>query len=63
MDGGRIFHGAMLAVIAYWLMALLIIFRRPHSPTPGDLFVIRLGYPLIFLTVEVVGPIVWAMRG
>jgi len=63
LDGGRMFQRAMIAVLAYWLMALFIILRRPRSPTPGDLLVIRLGYPLIFLTVEVVGPIVWALRG
>ena len=63
LDGGQFLHIAMLAFLGHWITIAMVILRRPRSPTPGDLLIVRYGYPIILLAVAVFGPIVWAARG
>jgi hypothetical protein len=43
LDAGRMQALCTFALIGYWAGILLILLRRPHSPTPGDLAYIRFG--------------------
>src|SRR2546423_2286011 len=45
LDGGV--HARMYACVAagYWLVVAIIVFRRRHRPTTGDLTFIMVGYP------------------
>ena len=47
-DCGEWARTVLLTVVAFWIMALIVIVRRPHNPTAIDLMVIRYGYPAIF---------------
>ena len=50
------------AVVAFWLGALLIVFRR-REPTRGDVLVVKWGFvPLLLLACYVAG-VVWRARG
>lgn len=52
-----------LAVLGFWAGAALIIARRPSTPTPADLALIRVGFlPLLGLAAPVV-LLVWRLRG
>jgi hypothetical protein len=63
LDGGRAFHVATIAAIAYWLMTALVFARRPKSPTYLDLLTIRYGYIATLLIVRSIGPIIWKHLG
>ena len=53
LDGGDIFNMCLIALVAFWVGALIIGVRRPQTPTRSDLVFIRFGYfPLCVLTVS-----------
>jgi hypothetical protein len=63
LDGGRAFSFFGVALLAHWIGILLIIWRRPKTPTELDLSVIRIGIlPIIFIEC-VIAPIVWSAIG
>jgi hypothetical protein len=53
----------LLAVmtVAFWCGVLLIIRKRPTSPTKGDLIFIRLGPLGMFLVFAIVGSLTWGI--
>jgi hypothetical protein len=63
LDGGLTLHMAMLAVIAFWLAFGIVIARRPLAPTRSDLFLVRYGFLLAFVTILIVAPYVWKAMG
>jgi hypothetical protein len=69
LDGGHIAHTTGIAVLAFWTGAAVIIFRRPTTPTPTDLWLIRFGFlPLIVVTFALAEWIwswhwIWRIRG
>jgi hypothetical protein len=63
LDMGETLHAVMVAVVAYWLAFGVVLFRRPGSPTPGDLRLVRHGFLLVFLIVFTVGLKVWHAMG
>jgi hypothetical protein len=44
LDGGQLGRFCLFVLVPYWIVAILILMRRPSSPTPLDLTVIRFGY-------------------
>ncbi len=44
LDGGRTLRGVIMAVAGYWGGAVMILRRRPHSPSTGDVNYISLGF-------------------
>jgi hypothetical protein len=51
LDGGDAFHFCLVALLAFWVGAVIICVRRPQTPTRSDLLFIRFGYlPLCILT-------------
>ena len=59
LDGGRTFHAALVAAIAYWIGLVVIAFRRPRSPTAVDIFLVKYGFLFVLPIVLTVGPMVW----
>ncbi len=51
LDMGETFHAAVIAVVAYWLAFVVVVFRRASCPTRGDLLFVRYGFLLIFVSV------------
>jgi hypothetical protein len=52
LDMGQRETGCDIALIGFWAGVILILLRRPHSPTRVDLFYIRFAViPLVFATV------------
>jgi hypothetical protein len=50
LDGGQLSRWVVFSIIAYWLMALVIVICRPRSPTRGDLIAIRFGFLFILMS-------------
>jgi hypothetical protein len=48
LDLGQVALASMCAMVGFWIGVLLIVLRRPRSPTKADLLIIRLG-PLFFV--------------
>jgi len=44
LDGGATARVFGIALIAFWLGAIVLIWRRPHSPTATDIKLLRFGY-------------------
>ena len=63
LDGGRSFGFLKVALIGHWIGILLIIGRRPHSPTKVDIFLIRWGVLLLLLVAAGIAPFIWLMIG
>ena len=54
LDWGQTNTGCTIALFGFWIGVALILLRRPHKPTRGDLVYIRFGIPvMVFLTVPI----------
>jgi hypothetical protein len=63
LDGGRSFEFFKVAFAGHWIGILIIIGRRPISPTKADIFFIRWGLPVVMLATGLVAPFIWSMIG
>jgi hypothetical protein len=63
LDGGRTFGFFKVAVLGHWVGILMIIGRRPISPTKWDIFFIRWGVLLLLTAAGLIAPLVWAIIG
>ncbi len=63
LDGGQIFRVCAIAALGYWIAVVVIMWRRPVSPTPTDLGFIRYGFWLLILLTKVIAPVVWRLVG
>lgn len=62
IDAGVSFELWWRAVIAFWGTVILMILRRPHTPTKVDLFLVRWGFiPLFLLLTPVVLVLAWRL--
>ena len=51
LDGGQIFRLIAIATTAFWVMALLILFRRFGRATNSDILLVKWGiWPLLLIT-------------
>ena len=56
LDGGHLTRIGGYSMIAFWLGALAIVWRRPERPTLFDLAYVRMGYlPILGIAVLVSG--------
>ncbi len=63
LDGGDVFHACLVALLAFWVGAIIIGVRRPQTPTRCDLVVIRYGYiPLCILFYRSM-QYIWRLKG
>jgi hypothetical protein len=52
-----------ISLLAFWPVAVLIIARRPLSPSAVDLRFLRFGFLGIFIIIAVIlGPLIWHFR-
>ena len=61
-DNGDLLRWVILSIIAYWILALIIVIRRPQSPTRFDLAAIRSGFIVIFLLVIAFTGVAWFLN-
>jgi hypothetical protein len=63
LDMGESFNAFKIAFLAHWLGILLIIARRPTSPTKTDIVFIRWGTPILLFVTGLLAPYVWNLIG
>lgn len=63
LDMGRAFGFFRVALIAHWMGIIVIMGRRPTSPTKVDILFIRWGILPLFLLSVWLGPLVWRIIG
>ncbi len=63
LDFGQFRQASGIASVGFWVGAILILLRRPLSPTKADLTFIDMGLLLVVALGVPVAYIVWAMRG
>jgi hypothetical protein len=63
LDGGRSLQFFVVALIGHWLLIVLIVARRPLSPTKIDLICIRSGLPLLLIVIGIIAPAIWSIIG
>lgn len=51
------------SLVAYGALILLILLRRPSSPTRQDLLIVKWGLLILFLAGLIIYPAVWKWRG
>ena len=63
LDGGGVAQLCGIAMVAFWIGAVVLIWRHPQTPTRVDLELIRFGYlPVVVLTCFITSG-VWRIRG
>ena len=62
-DCGQVFQIWAIAMAAYWTGAIVIMARRPATPTRVDLFLIRWAFPFIFILAIPLTTLIWKARG
>ena len=63
LDMGQSFGFFKVAFLGHWVGILLIIGRRPLSPTKVDIFFIRWGILLLLAITGGIAPLVWKIIG
>jgi hypothetical protein len=63
LDGGVLFRVWCIAFLAFWAAVLLIVLRRPISPTRVDILLIKCGFIPMFIVAFCVSPGVWSYLG
>lgn len=62
LDMGEMFSFFLYALAAYVVLLLLVLLRRPSSPTATDLLVIRWSLPFLLMLSALLCPMVWRWR-
>lgn len=63
MDGGRCTRFVVLAMFAYWVGLLIMVLRRPQSPTRADLALASIGFLLLLFVIAPLWAIVANLLG
>ena len=63
LDAGESINTFLYSLVAYVVLLLLIMLRRPAIPTRFDLLLIGWGLPILFFSGLFLYPLVWHMRG
>jgi len=62
-DSGQLLQWTLFAAVIYWIMAALIVSRRPQTPTKWDLIFLRSGFVIILPVSILATSLVWSWRG
>jgi hypothetical protein len=57
LDGGRLFRICLIASAAQWACTMLIVLRRPQSPTKPDLLVVGFGVLALMAAAVLIAPL------
>ncbi len=63
LDGGRSFVFFEVAFVGHWIGILLIMGRRPLTPTRFDLIYVRYGVIINLVLAGIIAPAVWSLIG
>lgn len=63
LDGGTTAQICGIALVAFWGGAVVLIWRRPQSPTQTDLALIRFGYLPLTMLAFFLAHFIWSVRG
>lgn len=63
LDGGRLFQTVIYATAAYWVGALIIMFRRGPDYTRADWILLRWGYIPLCIISGYLTHWIWHLRG
>jgi hypothetical protein len=63
MDGGQSMQFVIAALFVYWCTVLMIVFRRPTTPTKGDLWLVTYGFFFFLVVVPFCMIGGWILRG
>ena len=58
LDFGQTLRASFVAALAHWAAIALIITRRPSSPTPLDLALVRYGFWVMIILLWLIAPVV-----
>jgi len=59
LDGGTTARICGIALVAFWGGAVVLIWRRPLSPTKTDLMLIRFGYLPLAISINFLLHYIW----
>ena len=62
-DSGDFLRSVILSILGYWIVALIIVLRRPTLPSRFDLAVIRSGFIVILFIVVALISTAWLLKG
>jgi hypothetical protein len=63
-DGGGLLQMWCFSMAGFWGTFILVISRRPQSPTKTDLFFVRWSFPILFpFGTMLIAGLVWRLRG
>jgi hypothetical protein len=62
-DGGMMLGNSLVALAPCWSLTLLVLLRRPSTPTPLDLKVVRFGYLASWILLILLSPLLALMTG
>ena len=63
LDGGQIFSFWLIAIVAYLVPAIMIIYRNSKSVNKVDLFYLKFGSLIILILAPIIINIVWIYKG
>ena len=63
LDFGQAAQICGIALLAFWSGVLVLIWRRPLTPSPLDLSLVRVGYLPVVVLAAVLVPVIWRLRG
>lgn len=63
LDGGTTARICGIALVAFWGGAVVLIGRRPQSPTRTDIELLRFGYLPLVVIAFVLVHFIWTVRG
>ena len=63
LDGGECLSAVVYSSIAYWAGLAFVVFRRPSTPTGGDLVFVRYGLIPIVIGGVLLFIYVWGKKG
>jgi len=53
LDGGVLFRVCVVAALAYWFGAIIVVLRRPRHPTDSDIVLVKYGFPLAVACIAI----------
>jgi hypothetical protein len=63
LDGGELAQICGVTLVSFWGGAIVLIARRPQSPSKVDLELIRFGYLLVAIIAFFLVGWIWHLRG
>ncbi|MBU8902309.1 MAG: hypothetical protein KOO69_06185 [Victivallales bacterium] len=63
LDGGQCGQYMLVSMAGFWVSVIVLIIRKPWSPSKKDIFYIKWGFFLILFFVPLIMKFTWMLRG